>query len=251
VYVGPGHSASGSSGPAPSYGPVHLQQLPEKIDDNGPVGANTHLYLNRKIPKLVVEVDAVKGYEPAPSALRILRDRLTRVVDKPGGVTFLATKVIPRTEDGDSQHSFMEKTEQRYRTHHSTPSAIVLYVLYSDGQMGGVIGAAYSSSAYVVFKQNIQDSAATPLVTAVDIENSVIVHEMGHVMALVNIGYQSPRNHEDPQHKGHSNNSKSVMYWAVDNVGVVGLLGGSRKPPTEFDANDLADLRDLRDGKLK
>ena len=132
----------------------------------------------------------------------------------------------------------------------STASAIVLYVLYADGSTGNTIGAAYSSSAFAVFKQAIE-SAATPLVTAEEIEDSVIVHEAGHVLALVNIGYKSPRDHEDPQHEGHSKNSKSVMYWAVDNVGVVGLLGGSTKPPTSFDADDLADLRDLRDGRLK
>jgi hypothetical protein len=225
--------------------------VPAKINDQGPVGSNTHLYLSRKIPKLVVEIDAVKGYEPATSALLILRDRLARVVDKPGGITVLPTRVIPKTEQSDPDHSVMENTEKKYRQHHSTASAIVLYILYSDGRSGNVIGAAYSSSAYVVFKQNIQDAAATPLVSAEDIEDSVIVHELGHVLALVNIGYHSPRDHEDPQHPGHSNDSKSVMYWAADNVGVVGLLGGSRKPPTEFDAADLADLRDLRDGKLK
>jgi len=234
---------------APTYAPVTLAQSPQQIDDDGPVGANARLYLNRKIPKLVVEIDAVRGYEPAPSAVRLLRARLGEIVDKPGGIQVLPTKIISGTQDADSQHSFMENTERKYRTHHSTASAIVLYVLYSDGDTGSAIGAAYSSSAYAVFKQSIE-GAATPLVTAEDIEDSVIVHEMGHVMALVNIGYTSPRDHEDPQHEGHSKNSKSVMYWAVDNVGVVGLLGGSRKPPTDFDSDDLADLRDLRDGKL-
>jgi len=233
-----------------TYAPTRLQRVPENVDDDAAIGANTYLYLNRRIPKLIVEIDAVAGYEPAPSALRLLRTRLGQVVDKPGGIDFLPVKTIPHTEDGDANNSFMENTEKRYRTHHSSASAIVLYVLYTDGDTGGVIGAAYSSSAYAVFKQAIA-SAATPLVTAEEIEDSVIVHEAGHVLALVDIGYQSPRNHEDPQHPGHSKNPRSVMYWAVDNVGVVGLLGGSTRPPTAFDSDDIADLRDLRDGKLK
>jgi hypothetical protein len=241
--------ASHSGQSAPTYAPVAIVQSAQQIDDDGPVGANTRLYLSRKVGKLVVEIDAVRGYEPASSALSILRTRLGQIVDKPAGIQFLPTKIIPGTEDADANHSFMENTERKYRTHHSTPNAIVLYILYADGDTGSAIGAAYSSSAYAVFKQSIE-SAATPLVTAEEIEDSVIVHEMGHVMALVNIGYKSPRDHEDPQHQGHSKNPKSVMYWAVDNVGVVGLLGGSTRPPTAFDADDLADLRDLRDGKL-
>jgi hypothetical protein len=239
---------AGTTAPAATHAAARVRQ---GIDDDAAVGSNTYLYLNAKVPKLIVEVDAVRGYEPAPSALDVLRERLTEVVDKPGGVDFLPTRNIPAMEPGDQQHTSMENTEKKYRLHHSSPSAIVLYILYSDEDPGnGVIGAAYSSSAFAVFKKAIA-SAATPLVTAEDIEDSVIVHETGHVLALVNIGYRSPRDHEDPNHPNHSKNPRSVMYWAVDNIGVVALLGGSTKPPTAFDADDLADLRDLRDGRLK
>jgi hypothetical protein len=239
-------------GPPPTYSrKVQIDQSSDKINDDGEPGANTHLYLNRKVPKLIVEIDAVRGWEPSPGALRMLRDRLTQIVDKPEGVVFLPTQVIPRTEPGDSQEPFYVKTEKKYRSRHSTRAAIVLYVLYADGDSGNVIGAAYSSSAIVMFKQTIVESAATPLVSAQSIENSVIVHEAGHILALVNIGYKSPRDHEDPEHDHHSKNENSVMYWAVDNVGVAALLGGRKAPPTVFDAADLADLRDLRDGKLK
>ena len=238
-------------GPAPTYHrSVQIDQSSDRIDDDAEVGANTHLYLNRKVPKLVVEIDAVRGWEPSAGALRLLRDRLTKIVDKPEGVQFLPTQIIPRTEPGEGDEPFYVRTEKKYRSHHSTRAAIVLYLLYVDGDSGSVLAAAYSSSAVVVFKQTIVESAATPLVTAQSIENAVLVHEAGHILALVNIGYTSPRKHEDPQHNHHSNNENSVMYWAVDNVGVAGLLGGRRAPPTEFDAADLADLRDLKDGKL-
>jgi len=66
----------------------------------------------------------------------------------------------------------------------------------------------------------------------------------------VNLGYHSPRPHEDPQHPGHSNDPNSVMYWAVDNVGVATLLGGHTAPPTDFDPDDRADLSDIRRGEL-
>ena len=240
--------SAGSSGSAPTSAP--LPPATQRIDDHGPVGSNTFLYLNRTIGKLVVEIDAVHGYEPAASAVSLLRTRLSQVADKPAGIDVLPVTVIPGTVSGDAKHTFMENTERKYRVHYSTARAIVLYVLYSDNDTGNSIGAAYSSSAFAVFKQSIE-SAATPLVSAEEIEDSVIVHEMGHVLALVNIGYTSPRDHEDPNHPGHSKNPGSVMYWAVDNVGVVGLLGGHMRPPTTFDADDLADLRDLRDGKLK
>jgi hypothetical protein len=40
------------------------------------------------------------------------------------------------------------------------------------------------------------------------------------------------------------------MYWAVDNVGVASLLGGRTAPPTDFDADDKADLADVKLGRL-
>jgi hypothetical protein len=42
-----------------------------------------------------------------------------------------------------------------------------------------------------------------------------------------------------------------VMYYAVDSIGVVGLLGGRTEPPNSFDKDDLADLADLKSGKLR
>lgn len=251
IHEDPEEESTDSGASAPTFRrQTQINQSSDRINDDGEVGANTHLYLNRKVPKLIVEIDAVRGWEPSPTSIRILRDRLTNVVDKPEGVVVLPTHVIPEAEPGDSRNPSYVKTEEKYRSRHSTRAAIVLYLLYLDGDSGSVLGVAHSSSSVVIFKQTIVEGAATPLVSAQSIENSVVVHEAGHILALVNIGYKSPRDHEDPDHSHHSNNESSVMYWAVDNVGVAGLLGGRRAPPTEFDAADLADLRDLRDGKL-
>jgi len=124
-------------------------------------------------------------------------------------------------------------------------------MLFVDGQpqQQGPIGIAYSSSTDVIFEQAIRD-AATPLVSAQEIEQAAMVHEVGHLLSLVNLTYHSPRPHEDPNHPGHSSDPNSVMYWAIDNVGVATLLGGHTQPPTGFDPDDLADLNDVKAGKL-
>ena len=130
---------------------------------------------------------------------------------------------------------------------------MVLYVIYVNGSYAkeqDALGLAYNSSTFVVFAEQIREAAATPIVSATSIEQAVVVHEMGHVLALVNLGYASPRDHEDPDHRGHSDNPSSVMYWAMDNVGVANLLGGRTAPPDDFDADDRADLDDLKSGRL-
>ena len=57
-----------------------------------------------------------------------------------------------------------------------------------------------------------------------DVENSVLVHEVGHLLGLVNLVYQSPIDHEDPDHPGHSSNDESVMYWAVESADVSNFI---------------------------
>ena len=223
------------------------------INDQAALGRNTHLYLNREVPKLVVEIDAVKGYEPTTYALDTLRERLEAVVDKPGGVDLLQVKTFANSESTLTPADLRD-LEKRNRDHYSSRNVMILYVLYVNGSFADddeALGVAYDASAYAVFAQRIRDAAATPLVPAVSIEESVVVHEMGHVLSLVNIGYTSPRKHEDPEHENHSNNPDSVMYWAIDNVGVAGLLSGRPSPPTRFDNDDLADLSDLKSGKLR
>ncbi len=165
----------------------------------------------------------------------------------------LATETIANNKSRLTQSDLVE-IEKRNRDHYSSKNVMILYVLYVNGVFAAdseALGVAYESSAYAVFAERIREAAATPLVPAPAIEQAVIVHEMGHVLALVNIGYTSPRNHQDPQHESHSNNTDSVMYWAIDNVGIASLLEGRPSPSTRFDADDLADLADLKSGRLR
>lgn len=223
-----------------------------RIDDNARLGVNARAYLSAQIPRLVVEIDAVTGHEPSAQALDLLRDRLVDVSDKPRGVEFLPVETF--TEDrAPWTEADLLTAERRHRDRHSTPQEMVLYVLYVDGafaEESDALGVAFKASTFAVFAERIDD-AATPLVSAASIERSVLVHELGHVLALVNIGYTSPRPREDPDHDAHSSNPDSVMYWAVDNVGVAGLLGGRSEPPTDFDADDRADLEDIKNGRIR
>lgn len=224
-----------------------------RINDNDGLGRNARLYLSAEVPKLVIEVDAVKGAEPSDAALATLRERLAEITDKPGGVELLATETFSNDRTRWSEDDIIA-VQRAQRDRFSTPTAIVLYVLSVRGTYAAnddALGLAYSSSAFVLFTEHIRQVAATPLVSSSAIERAVAVHEMGHVFSLLNIGYTSPREREDPRHEAHSSNADSVMYWAIDNVGVADLLGGRTAPPSTFDEDDRADLNDIRTGRLR
>ena len=68
-------------------------------------------------------------------------------------------------------------------------------------------------------------------------------------MGLVNLVYTSPIDHEDENHKGHSNNEDSVMYWAINSNDVGNFISGEL--PDEFDNADKSDLEGMASGELK
>jgi hypothetical protein len=122
----------------------------------------------------------------------------------------------------------------------------VLRLLQLHGTFEGsdeVLGVAVRGDVIAFFPDSI-DGSATPLVSAAAIEDAVVLHELGHVLGLVDLARDTGR--ADPDHPGHSKNTKSVMYWAVESSLVGQVLSGP--PPKDFDADDLADLRALRNG---
>jgi hypothetical protein len=97
---------------------------------------------------------------------------------------------------------------------------------------------------FAVFVEDVNRSGS-PLVDAATIEQAVAVHEVGHLLGLVDIALD--RDRDDPEHPNHSRNRGSVMFWAIDTDLVGQILGGP--PPRSFDADDQRDLADLRNGQ--
>lgn len=246
---GGGQPVAGQPVPPPPR-PVQQQgnSGPYVVDFAG-LGSGSAGILNAKNHKqLVVEINAAQGATPSSGAITTLKQRLSAVVDKPSGVRILPVKTFPAPKDEYTMDD-VANLEKKYRKERSDPTGpkATLHVLYLNGQLDrGSLGVAYYSTSVVIMQEAIR-GLGNPAVSAAAIETAALVHEVGHVLGLVNIGYKSPRDHEDPEHKGHSKNRGSVMYYAVDSLDVMTILNGA--PPTNYDAHDLADLADRRAGK--
>ena len=194
---------------------------------------------------MTLEVDWVAGRAPASSALDHLGTILERECDKPAGIEIRRSDQIPAGKSSWTVEDLLA-LQQRYRTYHSGGSRATIWMVYVDGSFApnqDALAISFSASAAAIFRDRIQD-ATSSLVSEAAIERSVITHEAGHLMALVNIGYRSKYNHEDPQHPHHSNDRNSVMYWAVEDISIRTILHGG--PPDDFDSYDRADLAMLR-----
>lgn len=203
--------------------------------------------------KWVIEVDAVQGARPDSAVFDLLRTRLTSVVDKPEGVEL-------RFDDDLAARggAWSARDIQAYSNDHleakTSGKTIVTHLLFLDGQSTQdddnvrVLGVAIGYGTVAIFSDSIESTCTTgltippspPCTDPVPIYRAVVIHEFGHAMGLVDRGIPMVRNHEDPQHPGHSSNRNSVMYWAVENSDILNFFTGG--PPTDFDDEDRADF---------
>ncbi len=223
--------------------------LPE--DYGIPGGLTLACLSSAKFTSMVVEVDHSSSNTPTPSALQLMESRLEDVCDKPGGVSVQTQET---TFDETETWSDQEVRDIGHATRSASPqdeSVLRWHVMYPAGnyQDDSVLGVVVDASTIAIFQDTIEGAEGfLGRPSAEDIEEAVLVHEIGHLLGLVNIVYTSTHAHEDASHPHHSNNDQSVMYWAVESTSLTNFITGT--VPNDFDADDRDDLARLADGRL-
>jgi hypothetical protein len=211
----------------------------------GNVGSHATDYLGA-VPysSLLVEVDWIQGEDPDQNALNLLEQRLNERCRKPGGITIKLDSVIPAQGITTWRLSDIQALERRYRGSYSAGNTAVLYFLYLNGgyeddtSTSQTLGISYTGSSICIFKDSVRVTRGNPANRSA-VEDSVLVHEAGHNLGLVNIGVPMQSPHEDSAHSGHCTNTSCVNYWAVDTSLSPRLLSTI---PNQWGQECLADL---------
>ena len=204
-----------------------------------------------RFTSMVVEIDYEPGYKPMTSSTDMLLERLEEVCDKPNGISVEFSEVNYEFEGAWTADAVREQAWIHKSGDVMDASELRWQLLFPEGEYSenGVLGVAVDGSSIALFGDTIEESDGPFGRPSVEnVENSVIVHEIGHLLGLVNLVYTSPADHEDAEHPGHSNNEDSVMYWAVNSADLANIFFGSI--PNEFDQDDLADLAGMADGSI-
>jgi len=211
---------------------------------NKPVGTSANdLLASSKYSSLIVEVQYMPGFEPDASALGHLQSFLSGVLNKPSGISITSTQ-IPAASNTSLNISQVFDIEKNNRRVFTSGSQIAVYVLYTNGNYAdpNVLGAAYKNTSIVLFGKTIRDnSGSIGQVSRFKLEATVLEHEIGHLLGLVDLGSPMQTNHKDGAHGNHCNNSNCLMYYTSDTRDILGILLTGNIP--SLDANCRADLQ--------
>lgn len=194
---------------------------------------------------LKIEVQYIKGTEPAEETLDNLKSFLTRYLHKPKGIHLVTTE-IPAARDTVFSLQQIMNIEDTYRTVFTRNDTLAVYVLFANGYYFNhqLLGHTYRNTSAVVFESHILENAARfKKHSRVYLESRVLQHEFGHLMGLVNVGTPVQTDHHDEENGKHCANKHCLMYHLVDTDEYPLVL--LKPEPPGFDKACLEDLKKI------
>jgi predicted Zn-dependent protease len=229
------------------------------VDDSNPPGANPSLYDHTRsagasaadflsaddFDRLVVQIQYVEGFEPSAGGLQRLEDFLSARLNKPAGIE-ISVDSTPLRIEAQAIYSAADirEIEAQNRTTYTQGRTLAAYFLFLDGEyadQSNVLGIAYNNTSMAIFAEKIGEYTGGPLEPSqATVEGTVAMHELGHVLGLVNTGSPMQVEHQDEPHGHHCDDENCLMYYAVRTTDFISnLLGGV----PDLDQSCIDDLR--------
>lgn len=185
--------------------------------------------------KVVIEVYYEPGAEPYDGAMgsgkfywEILQDNLGAIFQfRSAAPELVVPKVlsdmtaIPAQGKTDWTSAEINSLNAQFKGAESTSKEAHFYIYFLNGHFNdgetkpNTIGVSLGGTPIIaIFKDVIQDAGFLPNgPVAKFVEQSTLVHEMGHALGFVNNGVPMASPHQDTEHGAHTTNSDCVMYW--------------------------------------
>ena len=218
-------------------------------ENRRPVGDSASDLLDDSLYKgLHLEIYYVEGLRPSATTLDNFETFLNERLHKPEGVTIDLTEI---SSPGQAVYSIADirNLEDEIRTSYNDGDVIKIFGLFLDGEYsentenGSVLGVAYLNTSFVIFADTIREFSGQPLAPSTTVlETTVLDHEFGHLLGLVNAGTPLQSAHQDGQNGRHCITEDCLMYWTAETgEGLINMISGGTIPG--LDAACVADLR--------
>lgn len=216
---------------------------PGSADERSTGASANELLSATKYKSLKVEILYMTGFAPDAAAVTNLQTMLQNLLNKPDGISVVTKEITPSANTTLSLNDVIQ-IENSNRSAFTSDSTIAVDILYTNGYYTNsqVLGVAYLNTSLVLFGGNIHaNSGGVGQASRTKLESTVLEHEFGHLLGLVDLGSPMQTAHKDAANGNHCNNSNCLMYYATDTNDILGFLITGSIPT--FDANCMADLQ--------
>ena len=217
------------------------ETLPNAYSDQGLGASATDILSSANYTSLNIQIQNMPGYALDPTTISNVKAYLGSICNKPGGINITTSEIAA---NGDTLN--VDKVailERQNRTMYTGGTTLGIYILVTDGYDTSTttLGFAYRNTSICLFGKDVFDhSGGVGEVTRVALESTVLEHELGHLMGLVNLGSAMQVNHQDVAHGNHCSNTNCLMYYATEiHAGLGGMAAGNIPV---LDANCMNDL---------
>ncbi len=216
---------------------------PINSENDKAVGASANDLLSSvKYTSIKIEIQYMPGFQPDVAGINNLVSFLNLFVNKTSGITVIQSQ-IPSANKAILSLTDIANIEKSNRTVYTSGSQLGIYFLYTDGAYttANVLGLAFRNTSMCLLGKTIHDnSGALGQTSRTKLESTILEHEIGHILGLVDLGSSMQTNHKDATHGNHCNNSNCLMYYASETTDILGFLITGNVPP--LDVNCKADL---------
>lgn len=199
-----------------------------------------------RFSRLEIEVLYMEGYRPTNQMISGMQEFLETLANKPGGIQVRDREIPAKGQDTYTINNIRD-LEREHRTLYNEGNTVTIFVIVLDGNFSQddeetfAIGAAYQNTSMALFGPRIHmNSGGFRRPSRALLETTVALHELGHLLGLVNNGTDMVHDHEDEENHKHCDNEECLMFWQVETSGLFGFLGNTIP---QLDENCRKDLR--------
>ncbi len=213
------------------------------------VGASANDMLsNENFNSIEFELVYVSGMKPSTTTISNFETFLNERLNKSGGIN-IELKEIEITNKETYSITEVRTLEDEIRTKYNDGNKLSVFGIFLDGAYdentdnGSVLGVAYRNTSFVIFEETIKQFSGRALAPSTSVlETTVLNHEFGHLLGLVNAGTTPQSDHQDEVHGRHCTTEDCLMYWTAETgEGLLNSISGGTIP--SLDELCIQDLR--------
>jgi hypothetical protein len=202
--------------------------------------AARNILSSEKYTSMKIEIQYMPGYQPDAAVLSNYINFFVTYINKSGGISIVQQQIAASGKTTLTIDDIVA-IEKSNRTVFTSGNEISLHILIVDADYSNpdIAGISYWNTSLCLFGKLIYShSGGIGQATRTKLESTVLEHESGHIMGLVDQGTPMQVSHRDLANGMHCNNPACLMYYAIE----IADVGGTSAIET-FDANCTADLK--------